>query len=257
MLDLPHAVSEVVDLLAKVRGVVAVALGGSRAVGSLATGADWDLGVYYRGLLDLDQLAVLGTIHPPGAWGRIMNGGAWLTVGGEKVDVLLRDLDVVEYWTERAMNGEFEVDALLGYVAGVPTYTLMGELASCRVLHGDLPSVSYPTRLAASAPARWRFSRTFSLDYARAHARQRHIVGAVAQTAKAVFEEAHAIACERGRWVCNEKRLIDAAELGAVHGLFAELPTDSAELFRWIDRIAAGVGASPHDAAPWLRPVGM
>jgi hypothetical protein len=101
-LDLPHAVSEVVDLLAKVRGVVAVVLGGSRAVGSVAAGADWDgadwdLGVYYRRLLDLDQLAVLVTIHPPGAWGRIMNGGAWLTVGGEKVDVLLRDLDVVEY----------------------------------------------------------------------------------------------------------------------------------------------------------------
>lgn len=140
-------------------------------------------------------------------------------------------------------------------LVAVPTYTLMGELASCRVLHGDLPSVSFPARLAASAPTRWRFSRTFSLDYARAHARHRHVAGAVAQTAKAVFEEAHAVACERRRWVCNEKRLIDAADLSAVHGLFAEIPADSAELLRWIDRIAAGVGVPPHDPAPWLRSV--
>ena len=49
-----------------------------------------------------------------------MNGGAWLRCGGEKVDVLLRDLDVVEHWTRRAEQGEFEVDALLGYLDGVP-----------------------------------------------------------------------------------------------------------------------------------------
>src|SRR5689334_21825050 len=110
-----------------------------------------------------------------------MNGGAWLRIGGDKVDVLLRDLDVVDHWTRRAENGEFEIDAVLGYLAGMPTYTLAAELASCNVLRGSLPSVEFPPKLAATAPDVWRFCRSFSLDYARTHARRGNAAGAVGQ----------------------------------------------------------------------------
>ena len=191
----------------------AVALGGSRALGTGEAGSDWDLGLYYRGTIDLAPLTARGTVHPPGAWGRLMNGGAWLRCGGEKVDVILRDLDAVEHWTRRAEQGEFEVDPLLGYLAGVPTYLLTAELASCRVLRGNLPPAPFPPKLAAAGPPWWRFCRSFSLDYARMHARRGDLVGATGQAAKAVMEEAHAILCERGQWVCNEKRLIEAAGL--------------------------------------------
>lgn len=34
-----------------------------------------------------------------------MNGGAWLLLEGAKVDVLLRDLDVVERFAEAARRG--------------------------------------------------------------------------------------------------------------------------------------------------------
>src|SRR5206468_11194031 len=151
----------------------------------------------------------LGAIYPPGSWGRIMNGGGWLRHGGERVDVILRDLDLVEHWTARAEQGEFEVDALLGYLAGIPTYSLCAERASCRLLRGSLPAAApFPPKLAAAAPPWWRFRRSFSLDYARMHARRGNVVGATGQAAKAMLEEAHAIACERGRWVCNEKHLL-------------------------------------------------
>ena len=109
MKDLPQPVAELVDVLAAMPGTVAVVLGGSRAVGSKETGSDWDLGVYYRGAIDLTALAARGVVHPPGSWGRVMNGGAWLRSGSEKVDVILRDLDVVEHWTRCAEKGEFEV----------------------------------------------------------------------------------------------------------------------------------------------------
>ena len=47
----------------------------------------------------------------------------------KKVDVILRDLDVVEYWTRRAQEGEFERDALLGYLAGIRlTLLVQGSL---------------------------------------------------------------------------------------------------------------------------------
>ena len=114
------------------------------------------------------------------------------------MDVILRDLDLVEHWTARAEQGEFEVDALLGYLAGIPTYSLCAERASCRLLRGSLPAAApFPPKLAAAAPPWWRFRRSFSLDYARMHARRGNVVGATGQAAKAMLEEAHAIACPR------------------------------------------------------------
>ena len=192
--------------------------------GSATRDSDWDFGLYYRGTIDLAALTARGTVHPPGSWGRLLNGGAFLRCGAENVDVGLRDLDVVEHWTRRAGQGEFEVDHMLGFVAGLPTYLLAAELASCRVLWGSLPAAPFPAKLAAAAPPCWRLFRSFSLDYARVHARRGNFVGAAGQAARAVLEEANAVLCESGRWVCNEKRLIEAAGLTGVQPLFAADP---------------------------------
>lgn len=227
---LPEPVAELVQLLTTMPGAVAVALGGSQALRVPDTSSDWDLGLYYRGSIDLSSLAAYGTVFPPGSWGRVMNGGAWLQCGGQKVDVLLRDLDVVEHWTRQAEDGAFERDGLLGYLAGIPTYTLAAELALCQPLRGTLPDAPFPSKLAAAAPSVWRFCRTFSIDYARMHARRGNVAGAVGQAAAAVMKEAHAVVCERSQWVCNEKRLIDSAGLGHVHDLFLQVP-GSRDLF--------------------------
>jgi hypothetical protein len=251
MTDVPQPVAELVDMLAAMPGAVAVVLGGSHALGSGDAGSVWDLGLYYRGTIDLTALAARGTVYPPGAWGRLMNGGAWLRCEGEKVDVILRDLDVVEHWTQRAEQGEFEVDPLLGYLAGVPTYLLTAELASCRVLHGDLPAVSFPPKLAAAAPPWWRFCRSFSLDYARMHANRGNVVGATGQAAKAVMEEAHAILCERSQWVCNEKRLIKAAGLAGLHALFGQAPSEPVGLARWVELVAGRLAVPAGEVMPW------
>ena len=238
-------------MLAALPGAVAVVLGGSRAVQLDDDGSDWDLGVYYRGAIDLTALSIRGTVFPPGSWGRVMNGGAWLECRGEKVDVILRDLDVVEYWTRRAEEGEFERDALLGYLAGIPTYTLSAELASCRALRGEVPAPAFPSILATAAPPVWRFCRSFSLDYARMHAQRGNVVGAAGQAAAAVMEEAHAIVCERGQWVCNEKRLIETAGLGGIHALFAEVPVERERLVRWVDLVGDRLGVPRAEATPW------
>jgi hypothetical protein len=207
-------------------GAVAVVLGGSRALGTASTPSDWDLGVYYRGKLDTAPLARFGAVHPPGSWGRIMNGGAWLVVDGMKVDVLLRD-------------GEFEIDGLLGYLAGVPTYSLLAERAVAVTLRGELaPPGDYPGPLASAAPPRWRFCRDFSLEYARMHARRGDVVGTVGQAAKAAMEEAHARAAAGARWVLNEKRLLGTLGLASTNDHFAEMPRNLEGLPGWIDRLA-------------------
>src|SRR3970040_255587 len=92
MNDLPQSIAELVDVLAAMPGSVAVVLGGSRALGSSDAESDWDLGLYYRGAIDLVALAARGVVYPPGSWGRLMNGRAWLQCGGEKGDVILNSL---------------------------------------------------------------------------------------------------------------------------------------------------------------------
>ncbi|HEU4328446.1 MAG TPA: nucleotidyltransferase domain-containing protein [Roseiflexaceae bacterium] len=251
MHDFPPPVEELVALLASLPGATAVVLGGSRAQGTGDAASDWDLGLYYRGALDLAALEARGTVHPPGAWGRIMNGGAWLRCGDAKVDVLLRDLDAVEHWTRRAEQGEYDVDFLLGYLAGIPTYTLSGELASCRPLRGEIPlPPSFPPRLAAAAPGRWRFHRSFSLDYARMHAGRGNIAGAAGSAARALMEEAHARVCERGLWVLNEKRLAEAAGLAGAQALFAQVPAGPEALAAWVEEVAGALGPVEETPSP-------
>jgi hypothetical protein len=238
---IPPFIASLADDLASMPGVVAVVLGGSRAIGAASAASDWDLGVYYRGDLETSALARRGTVHPPGSWGRIMNGGAWLSVDGTKVDVLLRDLDVVEDWSARAREGVFEIDALLGYVAGVPTYSLLAERAVAVVLRGELPPLGereVPSKLAREAERRWRFHVDFTFEYARMHARRGDAVGACGQVSKGIFEEAHARVCARRRWVLNEKGLVEAAGLSEVQRWFAAVPDD---LLRWVNEVRAGL----------------
>lgn len=236
----PHVA--VAERAAAMRGVTGVVLGGSRAAGTARPDSDWDLGVYYRGELDLSPLRELGTVHPPGSWGRIMNGGAWLTIDGVKVDVLLRDLDFVERVAERAEQGKFDIDNLLGYIAGAPTYMLLAECAISLPLLGDAPPrPAYPEKLAELAPARWRICARFSLDYAAKHAQRADAVGVAGQAAVAIFDEAHARACERRQWVVNEKGLVLKVGLDSVQARFSNLPRTAAALSRWVGELGGAL----------------
>src|SRR5436305_628027 len=135
------------EQFAAIPGVVAVSLGGSRADGRALPSSDWDFGLYYRGTIDPADVRALGyegEIFAPGDWGRIVNGGAWLTIDGERVDLLYRNLDQVEAWTRDAELGRYELQREVGYVAGIPTYVAPAELAIQRVLVGTLARPAFP-----------------------------------------------------------------------------------------------------------------
>jgi len=74
--ELPRSVADLCVALGAPAGIEAVTIGGSRAAGTADDASDWDVGLYYRGPVDLATLARYGEVHPPGSWGRIMNGGA-------------------------------------------------------------------------------------------------------------------------------------------------------------------------------------
>jgi len=238
MNELPGPIAGLCAVLARMKGVEAVAIGGSRAAGTADAESDWDLGVYYRGKIDLAPLASYGEVHPPGSWGRIMNGGAWLRLGGMRVDVLLRYLDVVLYWAAEARRGVYEIDALLGYLAGVATYTLMAELALNRTVHGRLPVAGdYPKKLSQTGLRRWLRHAEFSLAHAHMRAERGDITGIVGQSAKAVIETAHALACARQLWVINEKKLVEQSELQGMHIRFTNVPAALLQLLMWLDEL--------------------
>jgi predicted nucleotidyltransferase len=207
-----------VPRLAALPGVVAVALGGSRALGTARPDRDWDIGLYYRGCFDLGGLRSMGLrghLAAPGEWGPIMNGGGWLNVEGQAVDILLRDLDVVEGWLREAEEGRFEIHNVEGSLAGTPTYVLLGEVAANQVLWGRLPSVRFPAALRESATRRWRWNAAFSLEHATAHARRDDRTACAGMLARAALQVAHGLLASRGEWVLNEKSLLRRAGLEA------------------------------------------
>jgi predicted nucleotidyltransferase len=209
---------------AQIAGVEAVTLGGSRAQGTHGPESDYDFAIYYRGRLDPDDVRNVGwsgRVFAPGEWGGgVMNGGAFLVVEGRKVDLHYRDLDEVLHWCDEAREGRFEVQRLPLYLAGIPTYVVVGELAIAQVLVGTLPRPGFPPALRATAPPFWRGSAQLNVSAARGYAARGVAPECVGSLARALLEEAHARAAERGIWVLNEKRLLDAVDLGGVRKHF-------------------------------------
>ena len=164
-------------------------------MGAAVAGSDWDFGLYYRGGLDPADVSALGwpgRVFAPGEWGSIVNGGAWLTVGGAKVDLIYRDLDEVLRWTAAAEDGRFEIRREVGYVAGIATYVLAGELALGQVLAGELPRPAFPPRLLQTAPAAWFRLAAGALSFADVYAGRQDRVACLANLCQAVLAAARA-----------------------------------------------------------------
>ena len=231
--------------LAAIPGVVAVTLGGSRAANTAEADSDWDFGLYYRGRLDPADIAALGwpgRVFAPGEWGNIVNGGAWLTVGGARVDLIYRDLDEVLRWTAAAEDGQFEIRREVGYVAGIATYVLAGELALGRVLAGDLPRPRFPAKLREAAPGAWFRLAAGALHFAEVHARRQDMVACLANLCQAVLATAQGRLAAAGEWVLNEKRLTERAGLGGVAGLLAQPGPGLGALGAVVSGVSAALG---------------
>lgn len=238
--------------LAGLPGVLAVALGGSRAQGTARPDSDWDLAIYYRDHFDPQDLRDLGwpgEVSEIGGWGGgIFNGGGWLRVDGVPVDVHYRDLTVIDHIQTEAAAGRFWTEPLLFHVAGIPSYLLLAELALNRTLSGNLPRPDYPPALRAEAPAAWWSRARMIFDYtARYHARHGRVLLCLGLLAEAVAVCAHAVLAAQGRWITNDKQLLRTAGLDAVDGLLlnvraaADLPELVAEVRTRCERRQAEV----------------
>ncbi|WP_405497803.1 nucleotidyltransferase domain-containing protein [Streptomyces sp. NBC_00096] len=210
--------------LAEVPGVRGVMLGGSRARGEHRPESDWDLGVYYRGDLDLAALGALAgpdvEVAGPGGWGPWVNGGAWLRVDGVAVDWILRDLDRVERVWEDCRAGRYEVGVQPGHPLGFWSPCYPGEVALGQVLAdpaGELTALRaaasvYPEPLREALVAGAWEAEFLVAGAAKGAARADSLyVSLCLSRAFGVLVQA-LFAADR-RWCLNEKGALAAAEL--------------------------------------------
>jgi hypothetical protein len=186
-----------------------------------------------------------GYVSALGEWGPIMHGGAWLTVQGTSIDVLFRDLDVVEAWIGKARHGRYDVLVQNGYIVGAPTYVLAGELAINQPVAGELPRPGFPPPLAASATARWQGRASTALMFAAIHARVGDVVCCAGMLVEAVLCAGHGRLAQRREWVLNEKRLVDRAGLQAAVPVLARPGTTGDELLASVARVSAVLQIEP------------
>ena len=231
-------VADLVESLMGIPGAVAVARAG--ATGPAPRRGEPAYLLYYRGALDAAELRKLefeGEVGEPGAWGRLMNGGASLTVEDRRVDVVYRDLEAVEHWVAEASEGRFEIDAVDGWLAGMPTYVLVGELATCEVLSGELARPEFPSALREPAARRWRDTAARALEIAESLASRGDVAGCAGLLAKAAVAGAQARLAERGEWALGEGGIVRRAGIGRTEAILAATGDRPLDLERAVTRM--------------------
>jgi hypothetical protein len=260
-------VAVLVESLMGIPGAVAVARAERReAAGPAPPEGEPAYLLYYRGPLDAGHLRRLpfeGEVAEPGAWGRLLNGGATLAVEGSRVEVIYRDLDAVEHWVSEASEGRFEVDAVDGWLAGMPTYVLAGELATCEALGGELARPEFPAALREAATRRWRDTAAHALEIAESLASRGDVAGCVGLLAKAASATAQARLAERGEWALGEGRIVRRAGLGRAEAILAATGDRPLDLERAVSRMRVALGVTAGgtgmilgaQVTSWSRPV--
>ncbi|PZG02987.1 nucleotidyltransferase domain-containing protein [Micromonospora deserti] len=252
--------TEIADRLVGVGGIIGVCLGGSRARGSHSPDSDYDLGLYYRPPLDTGALRRLAAeltgvaveVTEPGGWGPWVDGGAWLTVDGCRIDWIYRDLDRVHRIWQECQLGRFEVGTQAGHPLGVYSHAYVGELALGRILADprrelvDLQRAArgFPRPLRAALVANARWAVPFTLSGARKAASRGDAFYVAGCLFRIVGLLVHALHAEAECWLLNEKGAVQAAEALQVaprdfaeraHALFAALGTTSDSLHARLD----------------------
>ena len=135
-------VSSLAKRLSGISGIKAVVLGGSHARGRAQAGSDIDLYILYSEAAPFSTLcirelaeAVNDTPAPVVTdfygWGPWVNGGAWLTIGGQRVDFLYRSLEHLERAIAEAEAGRYELHYAQQPPFGFFSGAYLGEIAVC------------------------------------------------------------------------------------------------------------------------------
>jgi hypothetical protein len=213
--------------------VRAVVLGGSHARGCAQPGSDIDLGVFYSetdpfSIETVRELAeaVNDTAAPVVTgfyeWGPWVNGGAWLTIGGQRVDFIYRNLEHVGRVIAEAEAGRYELHYLQQPPFGFFSATYLGEIQVCiplfdpdSRLDGLKQRVAeYPEALRKAVMQDFLFMAEFTLHaFAAKFAARSDTYGTAACLTRAVNELVLALFALNRKYPINDKTaLAEVAE---------------------------------------------
>jgi predicted nucleotidyltransferase len=264
-------------------GVKAVALGGSFARGRAQVNSDIDLGVFYSDAspFSIQSIRELSDAvnDTPGSvvagfyeWGPWVNGGAWLTIGGQRVDFIYRSLEHIERVIADAEAGRYEVhyhqQPPFGFFSGI----YLGEVAIAVPLFDPDGRLEMLKRRIAVYPEAFR--RTVVQDYlwmaefglaafARKFAARSDVYGTSACLTCAVNQLILVLFALNRRYVLNDKTaLIEIAEFECtplqfgprVQETLANLGGSASELAAAVDKIAQLTRETVHLAGGLYQP---
>jgi len=182
--EIEQILSQVVARVAKVEGVQAIVLGGSRARGTADERSDIDLGIYYDGnhpfsipalgaaAQELDDRHTEGLVTSFGDWGPAVNGGGWLEIRGYHVDFIYREIGAVWAAIEDCVAGRPLSIYQLGHPLGFHIQIYAGEVNVCRPLFAATGAIAelkslvgeYPEKLRTAAVTKHLFDAEFEIS---------------------------------------------------------------------------------------------
>lgn len=235
-------VQDIIAQLMSVYGIKAIVLGGSWATGAEEPDSDIDLGLYYHADTSLDiehirQIARALNDDPTiyitglGEWGRWVNGGAWLTIGGRRVDFLYKNIDFMSSIVDDCYRGKIERDYYQQPPYGYYSYIYCAEILESVVLHdpeGAFQGLrskisSYPRLLKKKIIDTFTWDAQFTLDNARKSAKRGDayfVAGCMTRIASDLVQTIYAL---NETFFLSHKRLKrDAVRFTLVPGRFVE-----------------------------------
>lgn len=259
-------VASLAQRLGKIGGVRVVVLGGSHARGRAQPGSDIDLGIFYseadpfsiqsiRALANEVNDASEPVVTDFYGWGPWINGGAWLTIGGQRVDLLYRSLEQIERVIADAEAGRYEVHYAqqppFGYFSG----TFLGDIAVCVPLFDPEARLDLLKRRVARYPEALRraivqnclWMAEFGLAaFAPKFAARSDSYGTAACLCAAVNQLVMALFALNRQYLINDKTAL--AEI-------AEFERAPREFGPRVQRTLGSVGAAPAELAASVRSI--
>jgi predicted nucleotidyltransferase len=253
----------IVASLAGVRGLDAIALGGSHARGTHTPQSDLDIGLYYReaqpfSVSDVRKIAAgLSKSGSPIVtefyeWGPFVNGGAWIDNAVCKIDFLYRNLDQLERIVGGALEGVWTHSFDQQPPFGFRSVTIVGEIQCCKPLH-DPPDILsglksavaiYPPKLKMRIVQDTLWCAEFSFQHAKDFAKAGDVPNAVGCMTRIFHYLVQALFALNETYFVNDKRVLTEIEGFRIR---------PADFERRISAIMAAPGGDPETLAASLQ----
>ncbi|MBA2391940.1 MAG: nucleotidyltransferase domain-containing protein [Ktedonobacteraceae bacterium] len=221
-----HLLHQLTNALKAIHNLKAIVLGGSYANGSQRPDSDLDLGLYYYADQPLD-IAHLSTIAAQlndtpdpvvtdlGGWGTWVNGGAWLTIEGQRVDFLYRNIDFVSSTLDECNAGTIHSDYWQQPAYGFHSFMYCTETLICRPLYDPDAIIAplkakvavYPPALKQAIIKSFLWNARFTLDNTRKPAARGEVYMVASCLARAIHCLVQVLYALNETYYISEKRL--------------------------------------------------